>query len=479
MIVRKWNRPQSQLLKAVAGRQYRFIDLEGGVRSGKTTVGIWALINLAIEYPGIKMLLARWTGDALDMQLKPKFYEECPPEILGKWRGKEECQEFTNGSLLYIRSLKSADDAARFAKFTGLTLAAIMIDQPEEVPKDIYSALKGRLSQPGFPQVMILTPNPPAPNHWLADEFPESNTIPGHLYLSISLYDNASIIGEQYIQELEREYPPGHAMRRRMIDGKRGLSIEGEAVYGGVFSRHMHVREIPLHPDYPLYESWDFGQRHPAVSWHQLLPEGHWNILGEYMGDDEFIDQTVPVVARLREELFPHLSSLQVCCDPAGAQGQGARHTCVEVLNEHLRQVYGPNIGARYQTNANRPEQRQWCLQQVSSYMTRLTRGRPALVVHPRCERIIDGFEAGYIYDDRAVLTGSRLPNYRRPKKDGYYDHLQNTVEYFVLNFGGTQVLPVNVGNMTARERLRHLQMDYDEADSWGVVKHSGGRAGY
>jgi hypothetical protein len=476
VITRKWNRPQSQFIKA----KERLIDFEGGVRSGKTTAGIWKLINYAIEHPGIKMLLARWTGDALNMQLKPKFYEECPKELLGKWHGKEEVQDFTNGSMLYIRSLKSSDDAARFAKFTGLTLGVIMVDQPEEMPEDIYHALKGRLSQAGFPQQMILTPNPPAMTHWLVDEFPEANTIEGHLYLRTSLYDNRGIIGEEYIRELEREYPEGHVMRRRMIDGRRGLSIEGDAVYGSVFSRDLHVRDVEFFPDYPLYESWDFGHKHPAVSWHQLLPWGHWNILGEYMGSEQFIDETVPVVSALRNELFPGVTTLYVCCDPAGAQGQGARHTCVEVLNSHLRKVYGPNMGARYMTNANRPEQRAWAIQQVSSHMTRLLRGRPACVVHSRCILIADGFEAGYVYDDRAILTGSRLPNFRRPRKDGTYDHLQNTIEYFQLNYSGSVVEQVDVSKMSVRERLHHLQRDTDESDSWNIRRNvSRSRAGY
>jgi hypothetical protein len=459
-------------------RKYRFLDFEGGVRSGKTTTAIWALITLAIEYPGIKMLLARWTGDALQMQLKPKFYEECPPEILGKWHAKEERQDFTNGSMVYIRSLKSADDAARFSKFTGLTLGVIMVDQPEELPDDIMHALKGRLSQPGYPQMMLFTPNPPGPNHWLCKEFPEDNSIEGHFYLCTSLYDNRGIIGDDYIRELEREYPLGHAMRRRMIDGRRGLSIEGEPVYKAVFTRDFHVREVDFFPDYPLLESWDFGHRHPAVSWHQILPWGHWNVLGEYLGTEQFIDQTVPEVAALRAQLFPGLTSLQVCCDPAGAQGQGARHTCVEVLNDHLRQVYGPGQGARYLTNSNRPEQRAWAIQQISSHMTRLVRGRAALIVHPRCDTIIDGFEAGYIFNDRVTLTNSRLPNYRPPKKDGYYDHHQNTIEYVALNFGTAPVSSVDQSNVSTRRRLHSLQQDTDDLDTWNTRRHTS-RAGY
>jgi hypothetical protein len=458
----------------------RLVDFEGAIRSGKSTPLVWKVINYAIEYPGIKMMLCRWTGDALDMQVKPKFYEECPKEILGKWNAKEEYQEFTNGSILYLRSLKSSDDKARYSKFAGLTLAVIGLDQPEEIPSDVYDALKGRLSQPGFPQQMLLTPNPPSPNHWLVDEFPEDNHIAGHEYIITSVYDNRHIIGDDYIKELEAEYPEGHVLRRRFIEGRRGLSIEGQPVYGKVFNRDTHVREILFNPDSILYESWDFGQKHPAVSWHQLLQNGWWNVLGEYLGTRQFIDEAVPAVARLRTELFPGLTTLRVCCDPAGAdkQGHGIRQTAVDVLNAHLRANYGPDMGARFVPGSNQPAKREYCIQQISTHMGRLIQGRPAMILHPRCEITIDGCEAGYVYDDR-VFTQAQLPNIRRPKKDGYYDHLQNTLEYFMLNYGTTSAQSADLSKMTARERLHLLQADPDEADTWGVQKRRHGRTGY
>ncbi len=471
----------------------RLVDFEGAIRAGKTTPLIWKIINYALEYPGIKMLLARWTGDALDMQLKPKFYEECPREILGRgpgskgtnesgWNAKEEYQEFTNGSLVYLRSLKSSDDAARYSKFAGLTLAVIGVDQPEELPWDIYSALKGRLSQPGFPQQMLLIPNPPAPNHWLAEEFPEDNHIEGRVYMNTSVYDNREILGDNYIRELERDYPAGHVLRRRFIEGRRGLSIEGQPVYGKVFHRDMHVREIEFLADYPLIESWDFGQKHPAVSWHQFMPWGWWNVLGEYMGTRQFIDEAVPAVAALRAELFPGLTTLRVCCDPAGAdkQGHGFRETAVDVLNTHLRALYGSDVGARFTTGSNQPAKREYCLQQISGYMSRLIQGRPAVLFHPRCEILVDGLEAGYVYDDRAMLHNAALPNVRRPKKDGYYDHLQNTIEYAMLNFGAAPVTSIDHSQLSMRQRLHLLQRDSQDDDTYNVnpARHRN-RTGY
>ena len=425
------------------------------------------------------MMLCRWTQDSIDMQTKPKFYEECPPELLGRWDDKEQCQYFINGSKLYIRALKTSDDKSRYIKFSGLTLGIVAIDQAEEVPADVFSALKGRISQPGFPQQVIITPNPPAPNHWICTEFPEDNHIDNHRYMCISMYDNRKILGEEYIADKETEYPAGHVLRRRFIEGKRGLAIEGQPVYGRIFSRGLHVQDdIRYIQDFPLYESWDFGQKHPAVSWHQLLPGGWWNILACFQGENQYLDEVVPQVAGIRAQMFPNLMSVQVCCDPAGAQGQGVRQTSVTILNDHLRQTFGTAIGAIYRTDANRPERRDWAIQQISGYMTRLIAGRTAMAIHPRCEILIDGFEAGYVFDDRAVLLNSRLPNLRRPRKDGWYDHLQNTAEYFMLSFGASDVPGQDLGGLNARQRLRAMQRDEDSEGPYGGGYSSRSRAG-
>lgn len=147
------------------------------------------------------------------------------------------------------------------------------------------------------------------------------------------------------------------------------------------------------------------------------------------------------------------------------------------MLNEHLRKLYGPTVAARFTVGANRPEKRDWSIQQISGYMCRLIQGRPALMVHPRCAVTIDGFEAGYVYDDK-VIANAAMPNFRKAKKDGYYDHLQNTAEYTVLSFGASQPMSPDLGNMTHRQRLAAMQTDTDDPFAWGATAGRG-RAGY
>lgn len=444
----------------------RFLDIEGAIRSGKTTVGVWKAILLAQENPGINGLLCRWTGDALDAQLKPRFWELCPKEMLDPirpWHSDEEYVQFANGSRVYLRALKSSDEGARFSKTAGLTLAFILIDQPEEVPVDVYEYLKGRLSQPGFPQQLILLPNPPDLDHWICKEFPESNNRYGYEYIHLSTYDNAVNLGAEYIKSLEEAYPENHPMRRRLLLGLRGATARGVPVYGRIFKHAIHVKEIVPLETQPILESWDFAFHHPAVSWSQITPWGAWHVLGGIMGKDQYLEDFIPQArAELARFIRPG-QEIRTTCDPSGESptSHGSRQTAVAVLQEN---GIFPTVNHR----ANRPEVRAYAIEHIARLLLRLTPEGPAFVVHPRCATIIDGMATGYVYPDR-LIRGIRVP-----LKDGYYDNLQNTLEYAVLVY----LIPDSSGTRAVTPQLTEAESE-DERDARRAKQRVRGRAGY
>jgi hypothetical protein len=477
MVVRlRWSHPQGKAMKSLA----RFLDLEGSVRSGKTTVAIWKLINYAQNYPGIQMFAARWTQDATDSQLKPRFWELCPKELLDPekpWNAKEEFVLFANKSKLYIRGLKSSDDAARFSKIAGKTLAVIYIDQPEECPLDIYHYCKTRLSQKGYPQQMFITPNPPGFDHWLCEEFPEDNKKEDHEYVHISIYDNAQNLDPKTIRSYELEYPPGHPLRRSMLEGRRGLSPRGEVIYGKIFRPDLHVKETVIIDGMPVLEAWDFSHAHPAVVWGQFTPWGALHFHAELQGDSEYLEDFIPKVIAMRAQLFGSEREIWTCCDPSGddTTSHGTKRTAVQVLGEH-------GIYARYVAGSNRPDKRAFAIQQVAKFMLRLTKEGPALLLSPRCKTLIDGFTAGYVYSEHASYS-ERYGNIRKPLKDGYYDHLQNCVEYLILNYYSPGALdraaarPANRASEAAGLFRPNGPRDFEPGETPTRMRR--GRAGY
>ena len=100
------------------------LDVEGALRSGKTTLALWKELNALIAHPGLHTLLARWTDDATHSILKPVWRAVLTQAgVTAKWNALEHYDQLPNGSRAYIRGLKAQDATVRYGKFRGLTLA--------------------------------------------------------------------------------------------------------------------------------------------------------------------------------------------------------------------------------------------------------------------------------------------------------------------------------------------------------------------
>jgi hypothetical protein len=477
-----WNTPQSQFLltRAQVGGPIEYIDLEGAIRAGKSTPAVSKLAEYAVTYPGIHMGAARWSQDALDAQVKPLWRDMAGKQGLTlQWHADEEYDEVQPfGSRVYLRALKASEETNRYGKLAGLTLSVLWVDQPEEVPHDVYKAyIPGRLSQPGFPHEAWLTPNPPGEGHWLAIEFPEDNSLAHHTYIRTTVYDNRHNLGDAYIADLERAYPVGTVLRRRFIDGKRGLSVQGKPVYGGYFDRERHAQIVDMNGQLPLYEAWDYGFHRPCVVWSQFTPWGGFHVLGGVMGEDIYLEDFAPLALQQRTEWFPDPMTIEACADPAGSHrnSQGVNRSGLDTLFECLG--YKPRVVL----NSNAPEMRDYAIQTAAGYMRRRAlRGGEAFQVHPTRWRVIsqrdakstpfavDGLEAGYVWDNRVVRT-SRGKSIQVPLKDKYYEHAMNNLEYLVLNFG--PAMPARQDERTLEKQLLKMAQKDDED-----VERSGGR---
>lgn len=469
----------------------RYVDLEGAFRSGKTTAACWKVFNSAWGHPGIHWLICRWTDDDTHAILKPvwrKVLEHAG--VVAKWDASEHCDILPNGpdpknpyrggSKVYIRGLKPQQETSRYGKLRGMTLAGVYNDQTEELPYDFYQELKGRLSQSGQPHQMVLTPNPEfAEDHYLAREFPESNTNRDHQYYRVSIYDNAHNLPANVVPDLEAAYPVGTAKHRPAILGQRGVKVLGKPVYAGYFTRKLHERVVEMNPQLPLLEAIDFGKHHPCVVWAQYTPYGGLHILGGVMGLNLFIEDFAPIIKQFRADWFPNPLQVQTCCDPAGSHNnsQGVRQNGVSVLQDN-------GFAPMWRDNSNALDVRDSMIERIGGYMRRRTVTGEAFQVHPDRQIVIgsdelrqskfltDGFEAGYVWSPLTKSVGGKPM--KAPLKDGWYEHGQNCTEYLELNFGGAQPSVEQVARHAERvhvQAVRRAQRDSDPFQ-W----HSGGR---
>lgn len=481
----------------------RYLDLEGAFRSGKTTAALWKVLEHCRAHPGAQWLVCRYFDDETQSKLKPVWRQVLAAAgITPTWEPTEHCDILptTPPSRVYLFGLKSSDTLSRYAKLRGMTLAGVYVDQAEELPEDLFVELKGRLSQPGIPQQLILTPNPPdETQHWISRHFPETNHVRDHQMYSVSLYVNAANLPTETIAALETAYPPSHPRHRPFLMGRRGLSVTGRPVYGGdaelgiagAFDRARHVRPLALQPLVPLCEAIDYGKHHPCLIWGQFTPYGQLHVLGGILGENIYLEDFIPIVRHYRQLWFPAATMIETCGDPAGAHdsSQGLRQNGVALLRD-----YG--MAVRYQVDSNAPDVREALIQRIASYMRRHTPAGEAFAVNaaPRWLAvglqsvrpqpfIADALEAGYVWDEHMVSVGSK--QIRRPKKDGLYEHGMNCLEYLEHNFGGAQ--PSLAQRVRQAERqtgvaLRRAQQDRGESFRWDRPSGAGleaGRGGY
>lgn len=466
--------PQMRICR-IHERPERYWDVEGAPRSAKSwgaAIWIWLLCYL---YPGIRIFYCRYKDDDLKTlrEVWGKVSARFPSYLQPVWNTKEEAWDFPNGqwkgdvysgSRVYLSSLRVAEASTADAvhgKYKGKTLAVIVIEEAQEVPKINYDGLKERLSQSvddfgiprDYPLKLVLVHNSVNTDHWIAKEFPldgEGNSLKaGYAHIRADLYSNAPNLGPAVMAGYEMDYPAGHPLRRVLIEGRRGLTRAGRAVYEYEFSRLAHVTSgAQFVAHYPLLEGWDFGRQKPAVVWAQYIAHrAELRILGAVKGQEVFLEAFAPRVLAIRRRLFPHATEIRPWCDPTGAVGnQGMEHTAVSVLHQ-LGIPARPAKDSDSAKDANDAEVRDKAIQTIAGYMLRTaTDGLPAFQVAPSCielvrqgaalieqpsDILVTAFEAGYVWSDKAASDDK--PNVTKPLKGTPYDDLMNALEYIVI----------------------------------------------
>jgi hypothetical protein len=454
----------------------RCIDVEGSPRSAKSWgIARW-IWKLAYSYPGIQIFYCRYKDDDLKTlrDVWAKTAAQFPDALHPTWNTKEEAWDYPNGewkgdvysgSRVYLSSLRVAEAMTADAvhgKYKGKTLAVIICEEAQEIPRVNYLGLKERLSQSRdpfgeprrYPLRIVLVHNCVDEDHWIAAEFPlgpdgETCTREGHRHIRADLYSNAQNLGPDVMRGYEQDYPPGHPLRRTVIEGKRGVTLTGKPVYGDTFRRHTHISDLAVfNRAYPLLEGWDFGEEKPAVVWFQYISHNAAiRVLGAVKGADLFLELFAPKVLEIRRRLFPYATEIRSWCDPTGATGNGGLQFTPITLLHQLGIPARPAKESEGSRDGNDAEVRYKAIQTLGGYMLRVAMdGSPAFMVAPVCIELkreggaiveqdsnvfTSAFEAGYVWDTHAASEAR--PNIRKPRKGTRYDDLMNALEYPVI----------------------------------------------
>lgn len=210
--------------------QFDEVLLEGGSRSGKTFIEIYAMIARGKKYPGTLHLALRKRFNhakvALWRQTIPQVFKKAFPSIKYKENKQDYFFEFGEGSQLWIGG---TDEKDRVEKILGTEWASILLNETSEQSYDTYETLLTRLNPPkGVRPLYMMDQNPGNKRHWTFKKFhllidpitgqPLSTEQKSRQSaLLMNPRDNIDNLSEKYITILEGM---SEAKRRRFLEGQ-------------------------------------------------------------------------------------------------------------------------------------------------------------------------------------------------------------------------------------------------------------------
>ena len=438
---------------------YLWILLYGGVRSGKTFAIALRLWMSAARHPGNRLLVVRKRKE----QLRNTFLDEF--EKVGKL--------ITDGHLDYLGELKPGPDGALeylvhtsnpkepskiiFAiepdgtdaeiedRWRGYTVGGVVTEETNQLREISPTTLRFRVSLDKdmagnkIPRWMASISNPVTKGHYLQKFKQEQETMrllgrrPNCLVIHSRPADNVKHLPDGYEDELRATFANDPQKIAMLLEGKDGLLVDGEPVYGRVFS-HLHIdAQIQYTPMLPLLRGWDFGFHRPACVFAQEDVKGCINILGELLGEDETAEQFADRVIAFTALNFPNAPQITDYGDPAGAQQTDKGDTTIMILRRKgVRMNYRP-------TGIDQG------IKHIRNMLTRMRGKRPELAFSPACADLILAFERGYHFPK--FKDGTFGP---KPHKDGYFDHYADAIRYLLVNIRaipGAETSDVSAGN--------------------------------
>lgn len=203
--------------------------LEGGGRSGKTFIALYAILLRALRYPESHHLVARFRFSHAKMAI---CHQTMPVllKVLGltgriRLNKSDWFYECPNGSKIWVGGL---DDKDRLEKILGNEYATIFLNEASQISYEGFEYIITRLNPPkGVKGKVLIDYNPPSISHWgylifHKRQFPDGRPVPDDDFVKIRMNpaDNTENISEEYLKFLSIL---SEAKRRRFEEGEYSL----------------------------------------------------------------------------------------------------------------------------------------------------------------------------------------------------------------------------------------------------------------
>lgn len=390
--------PKQKKILAFPYSSYDALICDGAVRSGKTSIMMWAFVDWAMrEFNGRRFGICGKTVDSATKNIVIPFTSMSlvKERYTIRWRRSDKMLEVRRGAVTNWFEVFGGKDESSFALIQGRTFAGVLLDEVPLMPESFVNQALARCSVAGNKKWFSC--NPDNPGHWFYNEWIKKREDHNVLYLHFAMTDNPSL-PPRVLAQYESMFS-GVFYQRYVL----GEWVAAEGLVYPMFDRGRHVAEDLPETGGDYFVSVDFGIQNATVFllWRRIKGTDAWLCLNEYYysGREEkrqkTVGELVDGLARMLDGIVPK----RIIIDPSAAPLK------VELRKRgyHVQDAENDVIGG------------------ISDVCTMLHNDR--LIFSAKCENTIKEFGL-YRWDEKAAQRGEDAPIKE-------HDHCEDAIRYF------------------------------------------------
>lgn len=316
--------PKQKKILAFPYSKYDALICDGAVRSGKTSIMMWAFVDWAMrEFSGQRFGVCGKTVDSASKNIVVPFISMAAAKkrYVLRWRRSDKILEVSRGPVKNYFEVFGGKDESSFMLIQGRTLAGVLLDEVALMPESFFNQALARCSVDGAK--LWFSCNPDNPQHWFYKSWIQRHRERNALYLHFTMRDNPSL-SQKTLERYESMYTG--VFYDRYILGK-WVAAEG-LIYGPQDANVVDA--VPERGEY--YISCDYGTLNPFSA-------GLWCWDGKtatrireyyYSGRETRENKTDEEYYAELEKLAGDLPVKSIIIDPSAA-------SMIEVVRRHRR----------------------------------------------------------------------------------------------------------------------------------------------
>lgn len=278
--------PKQKKILAFPYSKYDAIICDGAVRSGKTSLMMWAFVGWAMEnFSGQSFGICGKTVDSCTKNIIVPFtvMSLAKEKYTLRWRRSHKILEVRRGAVTNYFEVFGGKDESSYTLIQGRTLAGVLLDEVVLMPRSFVEQALTRCSVDGAK--LWFSCNPDNPMHWFYTEWIKRAQERNALYLHFEMTDNLGL-SQKTLERYQTMF--SGVFYDRYVRGKWCVA-EG-LVYD--FGEEQITDDIPQGGEY--YISVDYGTLNPFSAGLWCIDGGKAVRIAEYYysGRDSKVQKT-------------------------------------------------------------------------------------------------------------------------------------------------------------------------------------------